>query len=130
MKGSCLCGSIQYEVDEFTGPVRHCHCHSCRKAQAAVFSSNARASRNHFRWLQGEKKLSHFESSPGKLRHFCSSCGSPLMAEWLHEDQVIVRVATLDDVPHIDAFEHIWISHDLDWLNYDVSLKSFSEDPQ
>jgi len=130
MKGSCLCGCVEYEVDQLVGPIRHCHCQSCRKAQAAAFSSNGRAMREHFRWLKGKEKLSHYESSPGKLRHFCSNCGSPLMAEWLHEDQVIVRIATLDDVPQVGEFEHIWMSHDLEWLNYDAALKGFPKAPQ
>jgi len=53
--------------------------------------------REHFRWLKGEEKLSAFESSPGKLRYFCSVCGSHLVAERVSQPHVIVRVATLDE---------------------------------
>ena len=67
MKGSCLCGDIEYEIDSIDMTVAHCHCRTCQKAHAAPFASTAGVMREHFRWLKGEDKLSAFESSPGKL---------------------------------------------------------------
>jgi hypothetical protein len=119
MKGSCLCGLIAYEVDRLDGPIGHCHCKTCRKAHAAAFATTARVNREHFRWLRGEEHLGAFESTPGKLRRFCTQCGSHLMAEWLDKPQVIVRVATLDDDPGVTPQAHIWTSHDAPWLKTD-----------
>jgi hypothetical protein len=119
MKGSCLCGRIAYEVDRLDGPIGHCHCKTCRKAHAAAFATTARVNREHFRWLRGEEHLGAFESTPGKLRRFCTQCGSHLMAEWLDKPQVIVRVATLDDDPGVTPQAHIWTSHDAPWLKTD-----------
>jgi hypothetical protein len=31
---------------------------------------------SNFRWVSGEESLGHFESSPGRLRSFCTVCGS------------------------------------------------------
>jgi ADP-ribosyl-[dinitrogen reductase] hydrolase len=115
MKGSCLCGGIAYEVDRL-GPIGHCHCKTCRKAHAAAFASTARVNREDFRWLKGEELLGAFESTPGKVRRFCTRCGSHLMAEWLDKPQVIVRVATLDEDPGVVPVAHIWTSHDVEWL--------------
>jgi hypothetical protein len=126
MKGSCLCGRIAYEVDRLDGPVGHCHCKTCRKAHAAAFATTARVNREHFRWLRGEEHLGAFESTPGKLRRFCTKCGSHLMAEWLDKPQVIVRVATLDDDPGVTPQVHIWTSHDVPWLKTD-DIAHFSE---
>ena len=119
MKGSCLCGAIAYEIDRIDQPIGHCHCRTCRKAHAAAFATTAGVSREHFRWLKGEDKLASFESSPGKLRRFCSGCGSHLIAERLHQPHVIVRVATLDEDPDMTPILHIWTSHDVPWLQYD-----------
>lgn len=41
MKGSCLCGAIEYEVDQLDMPISHCHCRTCRKAHAAAFAPTA-----------------------------------------------------------------------------------------
>ncbi len=118
MKGSCLCKAVVYEVDSLDMPISHCHCQTCRKAHAAAFATTAGVMREHFRWLKGEDKLSSFESSPGKLRHFCSVCGSHLMAERVNLPHVIVRVATLDENPNLIPQHHIWTSHDVPWLFY------------
>lgn len=116
MKGSCLCGSVEYEIDSIDMPITHCHCRTCQKAHAAPFAVTAGVMRGHFRWLKGEEKLSFFESSPGKLRYFCSVCGSHLVAERLSQSSVIVRIATLDENPGVKPEVHIWISHDVPWL--------------
>jgi ADP-ribosyl-[dinitrogen reductase] hydrolase len=126
MKGSCLCGAVEYEIDSIDMPITHCHCQTCRKAHAAPFASTAGVLRENFRWLNGTEKLSAFESSQGKLRHFCSVCGSHLMAERENFPHVIVRVATLDEDPHITAQQHIWTAHDVPWLNYE-NLPAYSE---
>lgn len=119
MKGSCACGAVAYELDGIDMPIGHCHCHTCRKTHAAAFVSTAEVKREHFRWLKGQETLTAYESSPGKLRYFCSRCGSHLMAERLQLPVVIVRVATLDDDPGALAEHHIWVSHDVPWLRYE-----------
>ncbi len=67
MRGSCLCGSVTYEVDALAGPMVNCHCRTCRKAHAAPFAPTARARRDAFRWTGDAQALGSFESSPGKL---------------------------------------------------------------
>jgi ADP-ribosyl-[dinitrogen reductase] hydrolase len=118
MRGSCLCKTITYKVDALSGPIGHCHCRTCQKAHSAAFASTARASRDAFRWVTGQERLRAFESSPGKLRHFCSLCGSHLIAEWIAKPYVIVRVASLDDHPGMQPELHIWTAHDVPWLSY------------
>lgn len=118
MKGSCLCQAIKYEIDGIDMPLVHCHCRTCRKAHAAPFAPTAGVQREKFRWVQGSEFLSTYESSPGKLRHFCQRCGSHLMAERPGQPHVIVRVATLDDDPGLKPEAHIWGSHDMPWLAY------------
>jgi len=126
MKGSCLCGAVEYEIDQL-GPIGHCHCRTCRKAHAAIFASTARVNREHFHVLRGEDKLSSFESSPGKLRRFCSLCGSQVVAERPGQPHVILRVATLDDDPGLRPSLHIWRSHDVPWLQDTETTASYPE---
>lgn len=127
MKGSCLCGMVAYEVDSLDTPIGHCHCNTCRKAHGAAYGTNAGVMRNHFRWLQGEQSLSRFESSPGKIRYFCSRCGSHILAERPAQPHVILRVATLDDDPNVRATMHVWRSHDVPWLQDDPAAPHYLE---
>lgn len=128
-RGQCLCGEVKYEMDQLDGPIVHCHCATCRKAQAAAFASTARVNREHFRWLRGEALLASYESSPGKQRRFCSRCGCHLMAERAHQEHVILRVATLDDDPGSAPAMHIWASHDVAWLHAPPGIPRYAEQP-
>jgi ADP-ribosyl-[dinitrogen reductase] hydrolase len=127
LSGSCLCGAVRYEVDQLDMPIGHCHCRTCRKAHASAYVTTAGVLRDHFRWTVGEKKLRSYESSPGKLRHFCSECGSHMVAERPAQPHVILRVATLDDDPQLRPTLHIWTSHDVPWLASDDDLPRHPE---
>jgi hypothetical protein len=129
MKGSCLCGAVTYQADAPGLAMGHCSCRTCRKAHAAPFTTTGRVPRDKFRWLSGADRLSVFESSPGKNRHFCSVCGSHLIAERPAEAHVIVRTATLDDDPGSKPLIHIWQSHEVPWLDYRGEMKRFAEWP-
>ena len=118
-KGACLCREITYEVDRLDMPVEHCHCATCRKAHASAYTTTAGVLRSHFRITRGEDLLRSYQSSPGKLRKFCSTCGTHIFAERSLEQHVILRVATLDEDPGKRPEFHIWISHDTEWLDPD-----------
>lgn len=115
-RGSCQCGTVRYEVARLHSDIVHCHCQTCRKTHAADHISTARVLREDFRWLAGQDRLTAFESSPGKLRLFCSLCGSHLVADRAEQPFVIVRVGTLDDDPGTRPVLHIWASHRVPWL--------------
>jgi hypothetical protein len=78
--GSCLCGGIRFQVNQALAPIQICHCSQCRKAQGGPFASNIPVDRSAFDWRAGEELLQAYESSPGKWRHFCRRCGSPVFS--------------------------------------------------
>lgn len=127
IEGSCLCGQVAFEAGELSGPIGHCHCRTCRKAHASAFSTTARVMRDQFRWIRGEALLSSFESSPGKRRHFCSRCGSQLIAEREGQPAVILRMGAVDSGPESGPSGHIWVSDALPWLRYGPELPHFAQ---
>jgi len=78
IRGGCLCGAIQYEVNGPLFDVSNCHCSMCRRFHGAAFSTYAKFNAKDFRWLRGEADLRVYESSPGKGWAFCRKCGSSL----------------------------------------------------
>ena len=127
MKGSCLCGTVEYEILQLDSPIAHCACRTCRKAHAAAFNSSAAVSRGNFSWRKGQENLKHYESSPGKRRYFCANCGSHIVAERAGQPNLILRVATLDDDPGVTPACLIWQSHEAAWLEYGSRIPSFPE---
>jgi hypothetical protein len=127
LNGSCLCGAIAYEARGLAGPIGHCHCRTCRKAHSAAFSTTARVERSAFRWIRGEDKLRSFESTPGKHRHFCSICGSQLIAEWRDQPTVILRLGCVDSEIEQRPIAHIWTSQKASWFEITDDLPQLPE---
>ncbi|MEO0439684.1 MAG: GFA family protein [Pseudomonadota bacterium] len=127
LKGSCLCGSVKYEADCDPGIIIHCHCQTCRKAHSAAFSSLMPVARDAFRWTAGEDVLSRFESSPGKNRHFCTRCGSQLIAERQETDIILLRMGCMDTKIAQKPDAHIWRSDAAPWFDPDHKIRQLPE---
>ena len=128
--GSCLCGAVAFEAEGLSGPIFHCNCQTCRKAHSAAFTTTARTERANFKWSRGKESLGHFESTRGKVRHFCTKCGSHLMAEWTDQSEVILRLGCLDTDPEARPSAHIWTSHRVPWLAFPADLTCIEEGPK
>ena len=53
LKGSCLCGAVNYEIERLNTPIGHCHCRTSRKVHASASTTTAGVVREHFRWVSG-----------------------------------------------------------------------------
>jgi hypothetical protein len=125
-KGSCLCGSIRYELTAELGDFGHCHCQSCRKASGTAYGSNAPVERAHFHLLGDAGTLREFESSPGKFRVFCSRCGSPIYAYVAATRDILrIRLGSLDTPFAKRAQAHTWVSDKADWDPVEGALPQF-----
>jgi hypothetical protein len=127
LHGSCLCKAVNYEVDAIDGSIWDCLCQTCRKAHAADHNTAARVKREHFRVTSGAEALSAYESTPGKLRHFCSKCGSHVYAERPELPFVVLRAATLDDDPGIKPEMRVWCSHAAPWTRTAPDIPTYPE---
>lgn len=73
-KGSCHCGSVQFELDLPEGlvDIRRCDCSMCRR-RGAIAASVPLSGIN---ILQGEKYLKIYQFNTKTAKHFfCSNCG-------------------------------------------------------
>ncbi len=127
LNGSCLCGSVTYEVEADVGRIVHCHCRTCRKTHGAAFSPVTSVPRDKFHWTKGADLLSSFESSPGKFRRFCGRCGSHIVADRVGQPTVLLRLGCLDTPIAGPSQVHIWRSEGASW--YDPK-EQFPERPQ
>jgi hypothetical protein len=127
-KGSCLCGSVRYEIDGELGEFGCCHCRSCRKASGSAYAANAPVERARFRLVSGDATLREYESSPGKLRAFCSACGSPIYAYLTSSADVLrIRLGSLDTPLAGEPRAHTWVSDKAPWEPIRDGLPQFPQ---
>lgn len=71
----CLCKGCGFEVSGEPSLAVHCHCESCRVygGEAARLAAYPPAQ---FKLTKGDDKLIKYESTPGKWRMSCGTCGS------------------------------------------------------
>lgn len=127
LTGSCLCGSVAYEADAELGPLVHCHCGTCRKTHGSAFSTVGRVPSDRFRWTKGESLLKGFESSPGKIRYFCSQCGSHIVATREGTGLTLLRMGCLDTDIAERPTMHIWRSDAAGWYDPKQELPEYPE---
>ena len=128
VKGSCACGTVQYEAKQIYGPFIFCHCDDCKKTHATAFSANAAVKENEFTITQGEHVLTQYKPFPNKTRYFCSVCGSHIMHR-IDEDAEHIKLK-LGTVTSIDGFDmceyekyHIFSEYDTPWTDYEGCKK-------
>jgi hypothetical protein len=74
--GTCLCGTVRYELTEPLQMMMHCHCSMCRKHHGAAFATFVAGPSAGFRWLGGEDEIGTYRSSEHGTRAHCRRCGS------------------------------------------------------
>ena len=109
IKGSCLCGSVTFEL---TGPLRNsvaCHCQQCRKTSGHYVSAT-QVGPDQLTITKGGS-LPWYSSSPPAERGFCNICGSSLF--WRHDADngaTSVMSGTLDGPTGIATEKHIFVA--------------------
>ena len=123
--GRCLCGGIRYA---YRGPPKwtaYCHCESCRRATSSPVAVWIGVERDQFSWEKGSPAA--YASSPGVVRKFCPTCGSPLSYEgdgWPTE--VHILAPSLDDPANVQPRGHVHASEQLHWFEVDDDLLRFA----
>ena len=116
MNGSCHCGRVAYASEGKLVRFSNCHCEDCRKICGSPYSSALVMEGSGFRITRGESELTAYESSPGKFRCFCRSCGTPVVTRMnFRPEVVILRAGTVDEGLEASPQMHIWVKAKAPW---------------
>jgi len=117
IQGSCLCGGVRFQV---TLPFRiavHCHCSRCRKHSGTFGLTQGRVPREQFELLRGEELIRVYRPDRGKVKAFCSTCGSSLFGgDWPDGDEISIRLGSLDSDPKIRPQAHVFVDSHAPWF--------------
>jgi hypothetical protein len=129
IRGSCLCGGVQYEILGELSDAAYCHCSKCRRTLGAAFGTYARVRAGEFLWLSGEDLIATYESSPSVYRCFCRQCGSPLGAVGEGGKLSWVSLGTVLGDPGLRPEVHIFVGSKAPWYEITDDLPQFEEWP-
>ena len=124
--GKCLCGNVAVKISGDITDILHCHCSLCRKNSGTAFATNGFINSKDFKIISGENSLSTFSFKPGRNRHFCSNCGSPVYSS---NDQDLaryrIRLGILDSDISERPISHNFVSSKANWEEFDNDLPRY-----
>lgn len=124
--GQCLCGAVHFQIEGELEPIQVCHCSQCRRAQGGPFATNIPVEHARFRLLAGSASLTEFESSPGKVRVFCRTCGSPIFSRKDSLPGVLrVRAGLLTEPLQTRLLAHCFFDSKANWWPLDDGLPRY-----
>lgn len=126
--GGCLCGNVRFQI---TGPIRdivYCHCSQCRKVQGSAFATNGAVQADEFLIVSGANALVGYRYGPGKMKYFCSACGSPLYSKNEALPGVVrIRLGTVEGEVAERPWCHIFVGSKANWYEITDGLPQFDE---
>ena len=122
-RGRCMCGAIEYEMDEAPFATILCHCRMCQRFNSAPFSVWTVFPEEAVHFIRSEPKW--YTSSPIGLRGFCDECGSSLTMTYYAPDKsgtIAILTPTLDNPEDFPPTRHSGVESQLLWLDLNDGL--------
>ncbi|WP_105254502.1 GFA family protein [Pseudoalteromonas sp. T1lg75] len=127
-KGSCLCGSIQFLLHGSVTDIIHCHCSLCRKASGSAYATNGFINADELELTDNNGTLTFFESSEGKRKYFCKTCGAPIYsANAQSPTRYRLRLGALDSDISERPISHNFVTSKANWEDLDLMLPRYEK---
>lgn len=99
--GSCLCGSVKFEISPPFTAFRYCHCSRCQKASGSAHAANVFVPRTQFAWRAGETQVKHYDHAPSQrfAVNFCTHCGSRVPHQVKGREDMLIPAGLIDNAP-------------------------------
>lgn len=125
-QGSCLCGAIEVRISGPISSIIHCHCSLCRKSSGTAYATNGFVNADELTVDDPGGKLGSYEHRPGKKRHFCTVCASPVYSARADDpSRVRLRLGILDSAIAERPMSHNFVTSKADWEDLDATLPRY-----
>ncbi len=128
--GSCLCGSVIFEISKAVGPFEICHCNRCRKVSGSNDMAAIGVLGADYQLTAGADLIRTYQApilyeGPPYETYFCISCGSPTPPPSPSEFFEI-PAGLLDSDPGIKPDKHIFVEFTPDWDSISDTLPQYT----
>ncbi|MCF2861491.1 GFA family protein [Pseudoalteromonas sp. Cnat2-41] len=127
-KGSCLCGSIQFQLQGTLTDIIHCHCSLCRKASGSAYATNGFINAEDLKITDKAGTLTYYQSAEGKRKYFCSQCGALIYsANAQSPNRYRLRLRALDSDIIERPISHNFVTSKANWDELDAALPRYEK---
>ena len=128
VQGSCLCGSVKFEVEPRFTIYRYCFCSLCRKNRGCRHVANILVKPNDFRWTAGEQTVCRFDLPNSHFGNcFCKTCGTPVPRLTLSGKAVIIPAGSFDADPAVQPDHVVFWDSRVSWIPTVDDIPKYAE---
>lgn len=129
-QGSCLCGSVKYEIESDLKAVIDCDCSFCSKAHGAAFTTLLFVPLASLTITEGKEFLNSYHvESLNADRCFCSECGTRLYNSLPSMGRANIVVSTLAAAGELRPLAHVNTESKCNWFQIEDKLPQFLSSP-
>ncbi|WP_206483936.1 GFA family protein [Thalassotalea sp. G2M2-11] len=130
VKGSCLCGAIEYQVALIEDKIFNCHCQFCRKAHGADYVTLALADNQSLNLKDEGNHLTEHINAIGGYRAFCGKCGTRLMNYAPDKNLYLsVTLSTIDSPINLHPAANVNTESKASWCELSDNIPNFKSLP-
>lgn len=129
MKGSCLCGEVEFELTGELPNIYQCHCSLCRKVSGSASNSAMLISSMNFKWIKGISRISSNIRDSGFRSDFCSQCGSPLPNLLKNGNGYWTPAGLPEKSEKLSVAAHVFVESKAHWDSIGATGELFAEMP-
>ena len=128
--GSCLCGTVKFEVKGDFDSFYLCHCQYCQKDTGSAHAANLFSQSAKLIWKSGADAVTSF-TLPGTCHNksFCKLCGSALPSNQI-PGLLVVPAGCLDTKVSMLPTAHIFMSSKAAWYRELKEVPKFEGLPE
>lgn len=131
IRGSCLCGGVQFTVTNAEHPFEICHCNRCQKVSGSGAMAAVTVRAENFSLLAGRELIASYAApilyeAPAYETYFCTVCGSPVPATQGDGEYIEVPAGLFDDDPVIKPDKHIFVELLPNWDSISDELPQYT----
>ena len=131
VRGGCLCGRVQFEVEGPFDAFHLCHCSQCRRSTGSAHAANLFTAPERLRWITGEDLVQRFTPDEPDMisKCFCRHCGSLVPYTSLKSGRLVVPAGSLADDPGIPPNDNIFWRDRAPWYDAGLAAPQVAQEP-
>ena len=130
LRGGCLCGRVEYAVEDAFAYAMNCHCSNCRRATGSAFKPFAGIGMDRLNLVRGQEALLVYGDPAAAHDLHCATCGSLLYSVLDRSRRAHIAMGTLIDAPSIRPGGHIFVGSKAAWHDITDDLPQYHEFPE
>jgi hypothetical protein len=131
IQGSCLCGEVEFSIDETPTRIVQCHCSRCQRSRGTAHGVNTFVAQASLHFTRGTSHIREFKL-PGSFMYatsFCDCCGSLLPVLFAPMKKFMVPVGALDTPFVVQSGVNIYVGSKASWFTISDFYLQFAELP-